>query len=129
MSVLTFVLFILSFILMFIILNVKEISPYWGVVCFGIVSFAIGIQWAFRLLCNCRMYLFIPADMKATMSSVNSAVARLYGGFFFILIKVLLDGVSLRDTFIICFVFFLALSVPLKAVYSIQSKEEDNVQK
>ena len=129
MSVWAFVLFVVSFILALIILNIPTASTYWGLSCFVFISSAIGFSWAFRLLCNCRLCLFIPPDMKATLLSVNSAISRLYGAFFFILIKVLLDGVSLQETFIICFILFLILSVPLKAVYSIQSQEDKHVQK
>ena len=124
MSLLTFILFTVSFVSTLIVLNIPGVSPYWGLLCFGFISFAIGIVWAFRLLCNCRLYLFIPPDMRATLLSVNAAISRLYGAFFFILIKVLLDGVSINDTFLICFVIFIVLSLPLKAVYSIQSQED-----
>ena len=127
MSVLTFGLFVAGFIITLIILNIPTISPYWALLYFFFISFAIGIQLAFRLLCVCRLYLFVPANMKATFASLNSAISRLYGAFFFILIKILLDGVSLRESFLICFVIFIVLSIPLKAVYTIQSKEDAHV--
>ena len=129
MSILTFILFLIGFIVTFIILNVPNVSPYWGLLYFCFISLVIGIQLAFRLLCICRLYLFMPPDRRATLSSVNSAVSRLYGAFFFILIKILLDGVSLRNSFAICFIVFIVLSIPLKAVYSIQSKEDGYVKK
>lgn len=129
MSVLTFVLFVVGFILTFAILKIHALPYYWSLLYFAFISFAIGIQWAFRLLHNCRLFLFIPSDMRATLASVNSAIGRLYGAFFFVLMKILLDGVSIRDTFLICFVIFIVFSLPLKAVYSIQSQEDAHVKK
>ena len=129
MSVLTFILFILGFVLTLTILKIQTLPVYASLLFFAFICFAIGVQWAFRLLCNCRLFAFIPADMRATLSSVNSAIARLYGAFFFILIKILLDGVSIRDTFLIGLVIFIIFSLPLKAVYSIQSQEEGHVRK
>jgi hypothetical protein len=124
MSVLTFVLFVVSFLLVLIMLNFRTVSVFWGIFCFIFISFTIAIQLAFRLLCICRLYLFIPADMRSTLASLNSAASRLYGGVFFILIKVLLDGISLRNTFLICFIIFIVLSFPLKELYSIQVRED-----
>ena len=124
MSVLAFILFVASFILTFVIVNVAKVSLWVGLWYFAFISFAIGVQWAFRLLCNCRLFMFIPPERRSTLSSVNCAVGRAYGAFFFVLMKIVLDGASIGSSFLICFIIFILFSIPLKAVYSIQSKED-----
>ena len=124
MSLLTFVLFIIGFMGTFVIFTIPTISPYWGLLYFFFISLTIGIQLAFRLLCDCRLHTFIPSEMRATLSSVNTATSRLYAAFFFVLMKILLDGASIQSTFVICFIIFVILSFPLKDVYTIQSQED-----
>ena len=129
MSALTFILFIIGFASTLLIVNIKEVSVYWALFYFFFISFAIGIQLAFRLLCDCRLHTFIPSEMRSTLSSVNTATSRLYAAFFFVLMKILLDGASIQSTFVICLIIFVILSFPLKDVYAIQAKEDKYAKK
>ena len=121
-----FVLFTLCFISTFVILNVSAVPTYVSFLYFGFVSFSIGVQLTYLLLHVSRLHTFIPSNMRATSSSVNSLIGRLYAGFFFILMKILLDGVSIQQSLAVCFVLFIIGSWPLRKVYSIQLREEEH---
>ena len=117
MAASVFVGFITCFILTFIILNVQSVPVSITLCYFIFISFVIGGQLAFRILHDCRLHTFIPSDMRATSSSVSTMVGRLYAGFFFILMKILLDGVSIQKSLAVCFVVFIVAAFPLKKLY------------
>lgn len=124
-GLLCFSLFTCSFIFTFIILNFRSIPVWLFLSYFVFVTLAIGSQVTFFVLNVSRLHKFIPSDRRATVSSVNTAIGRLYAGFFFILMKICLDGVSIQKSLVICFVIFIIAAFPLKKVYSI-SKQEEN---
>jgi hypothetical protein len=124
MIVSVFVLFVLCFLLTFVILNVSSVPVSICLCYFIFISFVIGGQLAFRILHDCRLHTFIPSDMRATSSSVSTAVGRLHAGFFFILMKILLDGIALQNSLAVCFIIFLMASYPIKKVYTTSLSEE-----
>ena len=116
MAILIFVLFVICFILTFIVLNVPSLPIGVSLLYFIFVSLTIGGQLAFKILHESRLHTFIPSKMRATASSINTMIGRLYSGFFFILMKVLLDGASLQKSLAICFTAFVLLAFPLRKV-------------
>ena len=62
--------------------------------------------------------------MRATISSINTAIGRLWSIFFFILLKVLMDDVSIQTPFVVCLIIFIFASFPLKWVHKISLIEE-----
>ena len=118
LTMIVFILFVICFISTFIILNISTVPIAISILYFTFVSITIGSQLIFRLLHDCRLHTFILPEMRATSSSVSTAVGRLYAGFFFVLMKICLDGVSLQTSLAICFVIFMILSFPLKKIYS-----------
>ena len=129
MAVSVFVLFVLCFLLTFTVLNIPSIPAPLALLYFIFISMTIGGQLAFTLNHTCRLHTFVQSAARATTSSVSTAVGRLYAGFFFILMKILLDGVALQKSLAICFVIFLVASYPLKRVYNISFKEEKSEKK
>lgn len=124
LSILTFILFVTSFILSFIILNLQPLPLLVNLGYFVFVSFAIGMQLSFFLSQISRFHHFIPSEMRTTISSINTAMGRLWSGFFFILLKILMDGVSIQISLGVCLVIFVIASIPLKNIYRISSAEE-----
>lgn len=124
MALLIFVGFVSCFIITFIVLNSPHVSVEMGLLYFIFISLVIGMQLAFRILHDCRLHTFVPSQMRSTSSSVSSMVNRLYAGFFFVLMKILLDDVSIQKSLIVCFIVFIAAAWPLKKVYAIQSQQE-----
>ena len=127
MAVLIFILFTICFILTFVILDISSIPVGIGMLYFIFVSAAIGGQLAFTLRHTCRLHVFVPSNIRATTSSVSTVIGRLYSGFFFILMKICLDGISIQKSLAVCFIIFITAVFPLKKIYSISSKEEKNV--
>ena len=121
------ILFVICFILTFIILNVPSVPVYISLLYFVFVSLAVGLQLAFLMIHISRLHNFIPSEMRATLSSANTAVSRIYSGVFFILMKILLDGFPIQKSILICFIIFLIALVPLKNVYKISKQEELSV--
>ncbi len=124
MALLVFVLFVVCFILTFFILNFSSIPVWCSLGYFTFISITIGIQLAFRLLHTCRLHNFISSDIRATSSSVSTVVGRLYTGFFFILMKICLDGVSLQTSLATCFVIFIMIAFLLRKVCLVSLKDE-----
>lgn len=122
-AVSVFVGFITCFILTFIILNIPSVPVSICICYFIFISFVIGGQLAFTLNHTSRLHTFIPSEMRATSSSVSTMVGRLYAGFFFILMKIFLDGVSIQKSLAVCFVIFIIAAFPLKKVYLISKQE------
>ena len=127
MAISVFVGFITCFILTFIILNVSTVPVSVSLLYFIFISFVIGGQLAFRILHDCRLHTFIPSEMRATSSSVSTMVGRLYSGFFFILMKILLDGVSIQKSLAVCLIIFIVASLPLKKLCFIPKKDGKRV--
>ena len=127
MGILIFLLFIVCFISTFIILNLPPQPIEIRLIFFIFLSFTIAGQVAFTLRHTCRLHTFIPSDMRATSSSVNTMIGRLYAGFFFILMKILLDGISIQKSLGICFICFIIAVIPLKKFIRYNKKQEDNI--
>lgn len=124
LGALVFFLFSLGFIFTFAILNFPS-TPIWlAFLYFAFISLAIGAQLAFYLINVGRLHTFIPPQTRTTSSSVNVAVGRLFAGFFFILIKILLDGESIQTSLGICFVIFLITSFVIKKRYNLYQRQE-----
>ena len=123
LSVLIFVLFFISFVLSFIILNVQPLPIYLNIGYFVFICFAIAIQLSFFLSHISRIHSIVSSDVRATVSSINMAVGRLYAGIFLILFNILTEN-SLQNSLFVCMILFLVASLPLKFVYII-SKQED----
>ena len=121
-----FVGFVVCFILSFYVSGGKSLPVWsvWGY--FVFVSLVIGGQLAFKLLQDCRLHKFVSDDVRATSSSVSAAISRLYSGAFFILMKVLLDGVSIQKSLAVCLGVYLLASFPLKKIYSSLRKDMED---
>ena len=124
LSLWVFVLFILCFILTFVILNIQPLSIYVNMLYFIFVTFTIGMQLSLSLSNTSRIHEFVPQKMRSTVSSIGFASGRMFAGFFFVLMKILLDGMSLQTSLLICFGFYIVFALPLKWVYSISAKEK-----
>lgn len=124
LSVLTFLMFIASFVLSFIVLNIQPLPLFVNLIYFVFVSFAIGAQLSFFLSQISRFHHLIPSEMRTTVSSINTATGRLWSGFFFVLLKILMDGVSIQISLGVCLAIFLLAVFPLKKLYQISASEE-----
>lgn len=123
MGLLVFILFVICFLLTFVILGVPSVPVWVGLLYFIFVSLTIGCQLVFTLRHTSRLHSFIPSHIRATSASVSTMVGRLYAGFFFILMKILLDGVSTQNSLLVCFIIFIFASFPLKKLY-MQPREQ-----
>ncbi len=129
MAISVFVGFILCFILTFSILHATSIPVPITLLYFIFISLVIGGQLIFYLRHVCRLHMFIPSKIRATASSISTMIGRLYAGFFFILMKILLDGVSIQKSLTVCFIIFIIASYPLRKVSqkSLQINESKNL--
>lgn len=124
MYMLTLSLFVLSFMLTFVVLNMKNCSPLTCLLYFTFISFTIGMQLAYHLCNISRLHTFVPSIIRTTVSSVNMAMGRLFSAFFFVLVKILLSDNPLQNVFIVCFAIFVIVAIGLRKVYFISLKEE-----
>ena len=124
LSLLVFVLFIFCFIMTFVILNIQPLPIYVNMLYFVFVTFTIGLQLSLSLSNTSRIHEIVPQEMRATIASIGIASGRMFAGFFFVLLKILLDGLSTQASLWICFGFYIVFAIPLKWVYSISSKEQ-----
>ena len=107
LAIFSFAMFSISFILTFLFLNVQPLPVYINFLYFVFVATAIGAALAFSLASVSRIHLLIPLSLRATISSINTAAGRLFSAFFFVLLKILMDGVSIQISFGVCFFIFL----------------------
>lgn len=112
----SFILFISCFLLTFLFLNVQLMPVYINFLYFVFVSATIGIALAFSLSSISRIHSLIPLSLRATISSINTATGRLCSAFFFVLLKILMDGVSIENSLAVCLVIFLIGLYPLKKI-------------
>lgn len=119
-----FFMFVASFSLTFIVLNVQPLPVYLNLMYFVFVSLTIAFQLTFYLSHTSRIHQIIPSGIRTTISSVNVAIGRFWAGFFFILLKILMDGVTLETSFSVCFIIFLIASVSIRKVYPISKQDE-----
>ena len=112
-GVVTFIMFVLSFLLAVEMAHVGQPNVW---ISFGILFFiclTIGFQLTFTLASITRIHTLISSDIRSTAASVNYMIGRMCAGFFLILFKVLLDGVSMQTTFVVAFGVFLFGLYPL----------------
>lgn len=112
-GVVTFIMFVLSFLLAVEMAHVGQPNVW---ISFGILFFiclTIGFQLTFTLASITRIHTLISSDIRSTAASVNYMIGRMCAGFFLILFKVLLDGVSMQTTFMVAFGVFLFGLYPL----------------
>lgn len=112
-GVVTFIMFVLSFLLAVEMAHVSQPNVW---ISFGILFFiclTIGFQLTFTLASTTRIHTLISSDIRSTAVSVNYMIGRMCAGFFLILFKVLLDGVSMQTTFVVAFGVFLFGLYPL----------------
>ncbi len=112
-GVVTFIMFALSFLLAVEMAHVGQPNVW---ISFGILFFiclTIGFQLTFTLASTTRIHTLISSDIRSTVVSVNYMIGRMCAGFFLILFKVLLDGVSMQTTFMVAFGVFLFGLYPL----------------
>ena len=115
----TFVLFVISFLSCAAV--VRFPSP---VLCFILLTFiciVIGFQWSFTLGNISRIHANIGSEERSTVSSVNNMISRSIAGILLILFKILLDDVSLQNSFFVYLVIFLVSLYPLSKL--LKSKE------
>ena len=124
MYLLTFFLFFCSFVLTFVLFNIQNDSIFLCLFYFTFVSFAIAMQLTYHLSTTSRLHVFSSPNIRATVSSVNMAVGRLFSVFFLVLIKLLLNVYSFQKVFAICFALFVVMSICLRKVYFISREEE-----
>ena len=111
-----FCLFITAFITSFIILKLQPQSLWLNLSYFAFISIIIGFQLAFNLSNTARIHQLTTSRIRATVSSINMAVSRLYTGFFLILLKFLIDDNVTEKSLMICFFIFIMGIIPLYKV-------------
>ena len=116
LAVFSFVLFATCFLLIFLLLNIQPLPVYINFLYFVFVSATIGTGLSFCLSSITRIHTLIPLDMRATISSINTATGRLFGAFFFVLLKILMDGDSIKNSLMVCFLIFLTGIYPLRKI-------------
>lgn len=114
-----FVLFALSFGISVLMIYEQPLPMWINLSYFGFLALTIGIQVAFTLANVSRLHRFVPSDRRSTVSSVNTAVGRVFAGFFLILMKFLIDGCSLSVSLGICFFVFLLGIFPLYRLWRV----------
>ena len=116
LAVFSFIMFAGCFALTFVFLNVTALPVYISLLYFIFISVAIGVALAFSLSSISRIHGLISVNMRATISSISSGTGRLCSAFFFVLLKILMDGVSMQNSFAVCALIFLLGLYPLKKI-------------
>ena len=115
-GLLTWFVYILSFILMYSLMNYSN-----KVICIIVLLFvciAIGIQMIFNISNISRIHNLISIDSRATISSVNFMLTGLFSGLFLMLFKYFFGAYSIKTALLFFGVIFLFLIVLLKKIYT-----------
>ena len=113
LGIITFVMFGLSFLIAIKMAYMAGPTLWISFAMLFFICITIGFQLTFTLASTSRIHTLIGSDIRSTVLSVNNMIGRMTAGFFLILFKVLLDGVSMQTTFLVGMCIFTIGLYPL----------------
>lgn len=122
LGIFTFVMFGVSFLIAIEMAYIGNPAQWISFVMLFFICLTIGFQLSFTLASTTRIHSLIESDVRSTVVSVNNMIGRMTAGFFLILFKVLLDGVSMQTTFLVALAVFSFGLYPLYRIVQL-SKE------
>jgi MFS family permease len=113
LGIITFVMFGLSFLIAIKMAYMAGPTLWISFAMLFFICITIGFQLTFTMASTSRIHTLISSDIRSTVLSVNNMIGRMTAGFFLILFKVLLDGVSMQTTFLVGMCIFTIGLYPL----------------